>query len=342
MGLSNYLYKIARSAYYNRLFVRHFLINQRLQVKIARRLAKTIVKTLRKLDVDLIQAEQDIAILTGLEVKKGTGLPFLVDLHNITSEELVASHVIAKDSLEFNALQQLFGKTLQQADSVAVVSDEMQDYVATNFDVPSRHIIVVPPGGRPRIDEVEMKSFPPKIVYSGLVAYREHVDLFVESAPMVSDEVEEAKFYITRKGDALGGINRIAKSLRVNVSYFWYPDAIDFYEFLSSCHVGALPSSNDLARKMGTPVKLFDYLSVGLPVVANDVGSWTRVIKDEKVGITTADTPADFASGILELIQDRELAQGCERRALELVKNKYNWDNSAKVLLSEYTHLVSQ
>lgn len=341
LGLSNYLYKIAKSAYYNKLLVNHFLTNQKLQAKIARRLAKTIVNVLKKLDADLIQAEQDMTLLAAIEIKKETGLPVLADLHNITAEELVGAHTIERGGKEFNALQQFFRAILRQTDCVAVVSNEMKDYVALNYHVPSDRIIVVPPGGRPRINKVEEKMFSPKIVYSGLVAFREHVDLFVKSMPVIRDKLVETRFYVTGKGDALGEVKKMARRLGVNVSFFWYPNASDFYEFLSACHVGALPSTSDLARKMGTPVKLFDYLSVGLPVVANDIGTWTNIIREEKVGIVTEDNPSDFASGILELLRNRHVAQECGNKALELVTNKYNWDNSANVLLSEYTRLLS-
>lgn len=341
LGLSSYLYKIARLAYYNKFFVNHFLINEKLQTKIAQRLAKTIVNVLEKLEVDLVQAEQDVALFTAVKVKEKMTLPLIVDLHNITTEELVAANVIKRRSREFQALQQLFKEALHQADSVAVVSNEMKDYIATNYSIPSRRAIVVPPGGRPRIDRIKEKMFPPRIVYSGLVAYREHVDLFVESMPIIRDKLEETRFYITRKGDALGKVKKLAKGLRINISYFWYPNEIDFYSFLSSCHVGVIPSAGDLARKMGTPVKLFDYLSVGLPVVANNVGTWTNVIREEKVGVVTRDSPRDFASGVLELVSNRDMAEEYGLRALKLVTNKFNWDNSARVLLNEYTQLLS-
>lgn len=341
LGLGSYLYKIAKSAYYNRFFAYQFLVNRKLQAKLAARLAKAVVPVLEKLDIDLIQAEQDVALPTALEVREKTTLPLLVDLHNITTEELVAANIIKKESREFSALQQLFGKALQEADPVVVVSSEMKKYVATNYGIPLERITVVPPGARPRITEIKEKKFPPKVVYSGLVAHREHVDLFVKSMPMILKKAEAAKFYITRKGEALSGIRKLSKTLRVNPIYFWYPSIDDFYEFLSSCHVGVLPSTNDLARKMGTPVKLFDYLSAGLPVVTNDVGTWSNIIKNEKVGKVTKDNPADFASGILELVQSKDMVEECGRRGLELVTNKFNWDSSAKILLRVYKSLLN-
>lgn len=340
LGLDGYLYKIARFAYYNRFFVRHFMISQRSQSQLASRLASAITSALGRLDVDIVQAEQDVALLTGLQVREKTGLPLSVDLHNITAEELVAAGVINKESREFEALQQLSAEALQRADSVVVVSDEMKDYVEAEYGVSPKRVSVVYHGGRPKIEKIEKKKFPPMVVYSGLVTFREHVDLFVKSMAVINERLNGVQFCITRKGEAMGKIKELARKLKVNPVYFWYPDVAEFYKFLISCHVGVLPSSNDLARKMGTSVKLFDYLSVGLPVVANNVGTWTSIVKKEKVGILTEDDPADFAAGILELVQNREFAEECGARGLELVKDQFNWDNSAKALLNEYSRLL--
>jgi glycosyltransferase involved in cell wall biosynthesis len=180
----------------------------------------------------------------------------------------------------------------------------------------------------------------PKVVYSGLVSYREHVDLFVKSMPFIKRDVEGVEFYITDKGENLKKIKKLAKQLSVNPVYFWYPKKGDFVNFLTSCDVAVLPSSNDLARQMGTPVKLFDYMSAVLPVVANDSGGWTKMIETEKIGLLTEDNPESFAQGILKLLNDQTLSRRFTRNGLELIKEKMNWDSSVKLLVQSYEDLL--
>jgi glycosyltransferase involved in cell wall biosynthesis len=339
LGIGENVYKALKMAYYNRFFARNFLANQKLQRASANRLAVIAGKILQKIDVDIIQAEQDITLPIAVELKRKTGLPVLVDLHNITSEELVATGTITRDSYEFSTLQSTMEESLRRVDCVVVVSEKMKEYVMANYHLQPTNVVVVPPGGRPHTNDIKKNPSPPKVIYSGLVAHREHVDLFVNSMPLVQEKLKSAKFYITKKGEALTKIRRLAKKLKLNPTFFWYPHEKDFLKFLSSCHIGVLPSSNDLPRKMGTPVKLFDYLSAGLPVVANDIGSWTNIIKEEKVGITTEDDPADFASGILELAENKKLLTEYGYRSLDLIARKYNWDKSAKTLFDTYGKL---
>ncbi len=58
----------------------------------------------------------------------------------------------------------------------------------------------------------------------------------------------------------------------------------DLFTFLSSCTIGVITSNSDLARQMGTPIKLFDYMSVGLPFVLKDIGGGCTMVRDKQVG----------------------------------------------------------
>ncbi|MGA3059166.1 MAG: glycosyltransferase [Candidatus Bathyarchaeia archaeon] len=336
-GLANYLYKASKLAYYNPFFVRHLMLNRKLQAYFAKSLAAIIQKTIEKIGVDIIQFEQDVALSAAVELKKKTGLPIIVDIHNILSEELVGAGVIRRDSNEFFGLQKAQAENLKHVNSVVVVSEMMKKYVSETYTLRSEQIFVVPPGAQLQKTSLKKTVTAPRIVYSGLVSYREHLDLFVNCMPIVRERFKNAEFYITKKGNALNKIERLAKKVGVNPTFFWYSNKEDFFEFLSSCHVGVLPSSNDLARQMGTPVKLFDYLSVGLPVVANDVNAWTQIISDESVGIVTADDPKSFADAIIKLLENQQLREQYSCNAINSVADRYSWGNSANRLMQLFT-----
>jgi len=340
LGFRTLTYRMSRVAYYNKFFIRSFVLNKRVQKKMASNFASAIRQVMKGENIDVIQAEQDIAIMSCLELRETSKVPVVVDLHNLMSEELVSAGVIERDGHEFRVLNQMMEEMLSQVDSIIVVSEEMKKYVESVYGIPRKQIAIVPPGGRTRKQTVEEKHPPPKSIYAGLVSHREHVDLFVKSMPLISRKHKDMKFYITKKGEALKQIQKLAKRIHATPKFFWYPRKDGFFEFLASCHIGVLPSKNDAARKMGTPLKLFDYMSVGLPIVANDIGSWTNMITEEKIGLLSKDDPEDFARAIIELVNDQELMYACGRRAFELVKTKYTWENSAKTLLRQYRAVV--
>ncbi len=330
-------YKMLRYFYYNKIFSVLFSGGTLGNGYLMKSFLRKIMDFLLKKKIDLIQTEQDVAASAGILLKKATGLPLLVDLHNISAEELVAARVIERKSKVFSKLQSRTQELLKDSDHIIVVSELMRDYVIDNYNLPIDLVTVIPPGGRILTDEsrIKRRAKPFKVAYAGLVTYREHVDLFVKSMTFVKG-LSNVHFYITNKGEALKEIKKIAKKHRVNPNFFWFRDYETLNSFLSSCHIGVLPSSYDVARRMGIPVKLFNYMSLGLPVIANDIGGWSRIIEEEEIGLLTDDDPVDFASAISKLIDDEDLRIKMSYNALEAVKNKYNWDISAERLVKVY------
>ncbi len=334
-GLSSMIYQISRRGYYNK-FIQNLLYKKHANW-IFKKLSDKMIKIVQNNKTRILQAEQDFSLSPCVKVKQATGLPLVADIHNITAEELVAAGIIERDGKEFRDIQHKTASLLSVVDRIIVVSALMKNYVKSQYNIPDGKITIVPPGGRPRLNHLPKKSMQPNIVYSGLVSYRENLDLFVRSMPIIKNRHADAKFFITKKGESLTHIAQLASKLGITPQYFWFDESANFYDFLSSCHVGILPSSYDLARGMGTPVKLFDYMSVGLPVVANDIGGWTELISKYKLGVLTRNEPASFADGVDDVINNNtEYSQN----ALRLVNTIYNWDTSARKLLETYKGLL--
>jgi len=128
-GLSKVIYEISKLLYYNRAFPGLYSKTDSsfniILAKIIEGLSKPIVKK----DIDLIQVEQDAALPIGVGLKNETNLPLIVDMHNVSSEELVAAKVIGKESIEFFTMQNTTKRFLSKVDHVVVVSDCMRNYV---------------------------------------------------------------------------------------------------------------------------------------------------------------------------------------------------------------------
>jgi glycosyltransferase involved in cell wall biosynthesis len=294
---------------------------------------------LKKFDVDIVQAEQDNAALLLLSIRQKLGLPIVLDLHGIWPEELLAAAAIRKDGKDWKDLQSLMEYVVNNVDLTVCLSEAMKEYVLSNYGAQSNKVIVVPPGGRVFLNSYNERPAPPKVVYAGIVSYRKHVDLFVRSIPYIKERRQDANFYITKRGDLLRQIQSLAEKLGVSPVYFWFNGLQETLEFLLSCHVGVLPTTNDTSSRISMPSKLFDYLSAGLPVVANEVGGWTDIIKNNGVGKVTMDEPEDFARSILELLDAPEEIAESGRRGIELIKKIYNWDISAELLAQSYKKL---
>lgn len=73
------------------------------------------------------------------------------------------------------------------------------------------------------------------------------------------------------------------------------------------------------------PMKIYEQLASGIPLVATRVPSHTQVLNDAVSVLTSAD-PEGFAEGILAVLRDPRWGQEVADRARELYERAYGWD----------------
>jgi glycosyltransferase involved in cell wall biosynthesis len=80
-------------------------------------------------------------------------------------------------------------------------------------------------------------------------------------------------------------------------------------------------------RSLGTntPLKIYQYLRAGRPIVATRLLTHTQVLDDD-VAFLTEPTAAAFGQGILDAIADPERARAVGARARHLADTKYSYE----------------
>jgi glycosyltransferase involved in cell wall biosynthesis len=97
------------------------------------------------------------------------------------------------------------------------------------------------------------------------------------------------------------------------------------------CDVGLLPRLRNAYNDMAMPVKLFEYLSYGLPVVATGCTEMADFIIRNRVGLIAEDTPESLAEKILQLVNDPELYRELRRNARRTLENGNLWTDRARL-----------
>ena len=340
IGLINFSYNLIRQFFENVSVFRHFLLKRNIMMEVIKSFSKSVYESVNGVELDILQGEQEIAALACIQLSEKLKIPIVASLHNIWPEELVETNLIMKKSKQYQTLQRMEEQIITGADVVIVLSNEMKQYTQETYGINGKNVVVVPLGGRPRINKPEYSKNPSKVVYSGLVTHLDGVEILVKSISTVLRHYPQANFYITRRGEALRHIQRLAQKISVNPNYVWFAKRESFYRFLKLCHIGIVTSMKTKTRQFGYSLKFFDYLSVGLPVVANSIGGWTRIIRDEKVGILTEDNSESFAEGILQFLKNPEMRYEFGKRGLALIQTKFNWDFLAMQLYESYQKIV--
>jgi glycosyltransferase involved in cell wall biosynthesis len=78
-----------------------------------------------------------------------------------------------------------------------------------------------------------------------------------------------------------------------------------------------------------SPMKLFDYMAMGKPIIASGIGQIRSVIVEKKHGIFTTNSPDDLIKKIRYLQHNPVLAKKMANLARKSAEDYYNWDRVA-------------
>lgn len=105
---------------------------------------------------------------------------------------------------------------------------------------------------------------------------------------------------------------------------------------LRTADVLILPNTGkeDLAARFTSPLKLFEYMASGVPIVAADVPAIREIVDDSMVFFFHADDPADLARAVRESMADPSVAEK-RAHASRAAVQQYGWDSRAVRILKE-------
>ena len=138
--------------------------------------------------------------------------------------------------------------------------------------------------------------------------------------------------------DAAGLRNRLEEAglTDIVIDLGWVEEN-DLPAILSSADLGLYLMDDTLLNRTKCPVKLADMLSVGLPVVAEDVGQVSEYVSHRKTGLLfkSGDEEA-LADGVIRLLSDEVEREILSAVGAEHIRERFSWPQMAKIAAEAY------
>jgi glycosyltransferase involved in cell wall biosynthesis len=117
----------------------------------------------------------------------------------------------------------------------------------------------------------------------------------------------------------------------------------DAWRLAAESHIGLatlLPKPNYVESY---PTKLFEYMSIGLPVVASNFPLYREIVEAAGCGICVdPESPEEIAAAIAAILEDPRMAAEMGTRGQEAALQRFRWDIEAKKLGNFYARVLTQ
>ena len=85
------------------------------------------------------------------------------------------------------------------------------------------------------------------------------------------------------------------------------------------------------------PIKMFEYMSAGLPVICSDFSFWRKIVQQNHCGLCVDPRkPKEISDAISFILSEPEKAEKMGKAGLEIVRKHYNWQSEEQKLIQLY------
>lgn len=102
-------------------------------------------------------------------------------------------------------------------------------------------------------------------------------------------------------------------------------------QVFKKAHIGIVPIQKNSYHDFAVPVKLFEYLSFGLPLIVTDCSAQTRIVREGGYGLVIKDSADELAQSILNIIQKNNYIEYKNNILQTAFKNHSWYARAAKV-----------
>lgn len=105
--------------------------------------------------------------------------------------------------------------------------------------------------------------------------------------------------------------------------------------------IGLVILKNTPNHRKALPIKMFEYMAAGIPIIASDFKLWKDIIKCSECGISTdPENVKEIEDAVNKLLADREMSYELGKNGREAICREYNWGIEEKKLVDIYSRLA--
>ncbi len=301
----------------------------------------TIWKTIKRAKADVILVRDLPLAWTALGIGRLLGLPVVLDM----AENYPAMIQDLWDRKGFSILNVLVRNpsvirviertSVRWCDHILAVVEESRDRLIALGVNPARVSLVIntPTTARwtesPRGGGVGVSRGPQSLilVYLGLLEWARGIETAIRAIQRVHERLPGVKLVIVGSGRHEGDFRQLADQLKLQdaVQFLGWLDYSKAIEVIRESDVGLVPHHATESWNTTIPNKLFDYMSMGKPVIVSNAKPTERIVREERCGVVFKEKDSEDLARAIFMLGDQAIRREMGQHGKDAVTEKYNW-----------------
>jgi len=306
----------------------------------------------RPYDLVYVHNMPDILVLSGL-IPKLFGAKVILDLHDPMPELMMTIFGFRPEAGVVRLLQRLEKWSIALADSVVTVNRACAR-LFTSRSCPSRKMNVVMNSPDERIFRLrppracatppDASSKPFVIIYHGSLVERNGLDLAVDALARVRRSIPSAELRIY--GWRTPYLDRVMQSVRnaglQEAAQYLGPKSLEqLVQVIAESDVGIVSNRRSTFTELNTPVRIFEYLALGKPVIAPRSVGICDYFDDSSLLFFELGNVEDLAAKVEYAFSHPAQVAEMARRGQE-ISREHSWRKERKRLLRLVAGLLGE
>lgn len=288
-----------------------------------------------ELDAKIYHLHDPELIPLGLKLKK-LGRIVIFDAHEDLPKQILSKPYLGRFSKYLlSTVSGIYEKwACRKFDAVVAATPHIRDkfisYGAKSIDVNNYPLM-----DELFIDDIDWSLKKNQVCYIGGLEFKRGIQQIVQATELVTSNT---KLVIG------GGFSDKNFELLMNSETGWkkteflgWLDRVGVRDVLKTSIAGLVTLHPTVNYLDALPVKMFEYMAAGIPVIASDFPLWKTIIEDNNCGVCVDPlNPKAISEAIEYLITNPDVAEQMGQNGQQAVKEQFNWDFEKSKLIELY------
>ncbi len=299
----------------------------------------------RAYDIVHVHSVPDFEVFAAL-LPKITGARVILDIHDPVPDFFAAKFGAGKSSVYYNLLTLIERVSTKFSDHVITVTDYWKGIVSARSHLTDGKISVIL--NLPDVNLFDHRRYPKQhtsgdnftLLYPGTLNKHCGLDMAMNAVALLKHEIPSIRFRIYGSGGETDNLRSLSKELDLDsVVSFHEPMPLESIPGImrgADAGIALLAGHTEYAQQ-ALNVKLFEFLSMGLPAIATRTKSIEHYLDEGTVILSEPNDPADIARCIREVYSSPEKRSALTEKGLRFIEK-----NNSELEMRRYLTIMDK